>query len=146
MGFCDDCGMNAFPARPEFNTVLFVITATISSVVMVIIIGILFVLLFDLNVLLLIFIIVLNPYVVYYLLQPKKYCPHCRRELSKKNLNYEPFGDKEPEIYKKRANQTDTSSPMRNPRSNWHCPYCGKAIRRNANFCEFCGREFEIHQ
>ncbi len=148
MGFCDDCGMNAFPARPEFNTVLFVITAIISIIVMIIIIGILSVLFLDFSVLLLMFIILLNPYVIYYLLQPKKYCPRCRNELSEKNLAYEPFGNKTAEVYKKHSNTSISrrNSQSLNPSPNWHCPYCGKKIRRNANFCEFCGREFEIHQ
>lgn len=146
MGFCDNCGMNAFPARPEFNTVLFVVSAILESILTIVMIAIIFILTWAIDVLLLIFIIFLNPYIIYYLLQPKKYCPKCRKELSEKNLAYEPFGDKKPEIFKRRAFELKKSSQRRNQSSRWHCPYCGRKIRTHARFCEYCGRKIEFSQ
>jgi len=78
----------------------------------------------------------INPYLIYFSLQKKQYCPRCLRKTIEKNLEYQPFGDKEPDIYKEL-----TSSSQKSPLT-WYCPYCG--IPNQGNFCKACGKKFEL--
>lgn len=79
--------------------------------------------------------ILLNPYILYYGLQKKQYCPSCYNKTIEKSLEYKPFGDKQPEIYKELASSHNTQI-------SWYCPFCGVPIHKN--FCKSCGKKLEI--
>ncbi|UCC21279.1 MAG: hypothetical protein JSV62_08375 [Promethearchaeota archaeon] len=137
MMFCNQCRMNVYPSKPKFNikvfgffVILLMTVFTILTIISLTIFAEIFLLIFFLW-----GFMIINPYLVYYGLQKKQYCPRCYDKTIEKNLSYKPFGDKEPEIYKKL-----TSSQK--PPMTWHCPYCGTEI--NGNFCKSCGRKFEI--
>lgn len=138
MMFCESCGMNVFPTRSRFNiktfgifviimmsifTIITIITSSIFS-------GIFLFIFFMWGFML------INPYIIYYGLQKKQYCPRCFKIAGEKNLEYKPFGDKEPEIYEDLA-------PSEKSTIIWHCPYCGTPIK--GNFCKSCGKKFEIN-
>lgn len=77
----------------------------------------------------------LNPYILYYSLQKKQYCPRCYNKTIEKSLEYKPFGNKQPEIYKELA-------PSQNTQITLYCPYCGLPVQKN--FCKSCGKKLEI--
>lgn len=140
MRFCNACKMNVFPTRPKFNVKIFSICAIGTLIVLVVITTIslsIFAGLF-----LFIFFMwgfmIFNPYLIYYAIRRKQYCPRCYQGVSEKNLEYHPFGDKEPEIYKLLA-------PPKNC-INFHCPYCGALLKEGAKFCKSCGKRFEIQR
>jgi hypothetical protein len=81
----------------------------------------------------------INPYLIYFGLQEKKYCPRCYSETFEKNLTYEPFGEKEPGIYKSLASTAKTPK-------KWHCPFCGNSLNQGAIFCGSCGKKFVIER
>jgi hypothetical protein len=80
----------------------------------------------------------LNPYLIYYLVKKKQFCPRCYQKVVEKNLEYQPFGKKEPEIYKLIA------PPKKSKK--WYCPYCSNTLTEGAKFCGSCGKEFEIKE
>jgi len=82
---------------------------------------------------------IINPYLIYFGLQKKQNCPRCFKKASEKNLEYKPFGEKEPEIYKALA-------PSEKSVIKWYCPHCGNSLNEGAIFCGSCGNKFEIKQ
>jgi len=141
MMFCESCKMNVFPTRPKFNIKLFG-TFVIMMMLIFTTITIIFLSIFS-EIFLIIFFLwgfmILNPYLVYYGLQRKQYCPRCFKKTFEKNLEYKPFGAKEPEVYKILA-------PSKKSRIVWHCPYCGTSLSQGAKFCKSCGKKFEIQR
>jgi len=137
MMFCNHCKMNVYPSRPKFNIKIFGIFALIMMTVFTAITIISFTIFSE--IFLIIFFMwgfmIINPYIVYYGLQKRQYCPRCFKKTIEKDLKYKPFGDKEPEIYKTLV------SFQKNPLT-WYCPYCGTPI--HGNFCKSCGRKLEI--
>jgi len=138
MGFCENCKMNVFPTRPKFNIKIFgffaVVLFILFSIITVISLS-----MFS-SIFLFIFFMwgfmVINPYVIYYGLKEKEYCPRCYQPVHEKNIEYKPFGDKIPEIFK--------SIEASKKRGKVYCPYCGTSIQ--GNFCKSCGRKFEINR
>ncbi len=141
MMFCNQCKMNVYPSRPQFNIIIFVIFAIIMFVVFTTI-TIISLSVFS-EILLFIFFMwgfmIINPYLIYFGLQKKQNCPRCFEKASKKNLEYEPFGEKKPDIYKALA-------PSEKSVMKWHCPFCGNSLDEGAIFCGSCGKKFEIKQ
>ena len=137
MMFCNHCKMNVYPSKPKFNIKMFGIFAIIMMTVFTALTIISFTIFSE--IFLIIFFMwgfmIINPYLIYYGLQKKHYCPRCYKKTIEKNLKYKPFGDKEPEIYK--ALVSSQKSPV-----FWYCPHCGTPIHQN--FCNSCGRKFEI--
>jgi hypothetical protein len=72
-------------------------------------------------------------------MQQKKHCPNCFGPTTEKNLEFKPFGEKEPEIYKLLA-------PIKKSPIIWYCPYCGNKVNNEAIFCGSCGKKFEIRR
>jgi hypothetical protein len=139
MMFCAHCKMNVFPSRQKFNIKIFG-AFIILMVFLFVIIMILSYTLFSQILFFFFFMwgfMLLNPYLIYHGLQKKQYCPRCFKKAGKKNLDYFPFGDKEPEIYKKLA-------PSKKSHIVWHCPYCGKSLRERSEICNTCGKKVEI--
>lgn len=136
MGFCENCKMNVFPTRPKFNIKIFgffvVVLFILFSIITVVSLSI-----FS-SIFLIIFFLwgfmVINPYVIVHGLRKKEYCPRCYQSVHEKNIEFKPFGDKIPEIFK----SIETSKK----RGNVYCPYCGTSIL--GSFCKSCGRKFEI--
>jgi len=141
MMFCNQCKMNVYPSRPKFNIIIFVIFAIIMLFIFATI-TILSLSMFS-EILLFIFFMwgfmIINPYLIYFGLQKKQICPRCFKRTSEKNLEYKPFGEKEPEIYQVLA--SSEKSVLK-----WHCPYCGQSLNGGALFCGSCGKKFEIKQ
>jgi hypothetical protein len=139
MNFCKNCKMNVYPSRPKFNGIVFGIFIIIMLAIFITL-TIIFLSIFS-EILLFIFFmwgfLLINPYLFYYGLQKKQFCPNCFKRTVPKNLEYKPFGGKEPEIFK-----TLTTSEQSG--INWHCPYCGTPLGEEAKFCKSCGRKFEI--
>ena len=141
MKFCQSCRMNVFPTRPRFNIKIFgIFVIIIMSIFIALTIisfsifsGILLFILFMWG------FMIINPYFIYYRLQKKQYCPRCFKKIFEKNLEYKPFGVKEPEIYK-------TLAPTKKSTIIWHCPYCGTSLSEGAKFCKSCGKKFEIQR
>ncbi|MFX1328765.1 MAG: hypothetical protein ACFE91_11610 [Promethearchaeota archaeon] len=141
MLFCEDCRMNVFPTRPKFNIKIFGILA-IFMICLLTAITFIYSIIFSGIFLFIYFMwgfMIVNPYLIYYSLQPKQYCPRCFKKTTEKNLEYKPFGDKESEIYK-------ALTPSNNIRMIWYCPYCGNAISKGGKFCKSCGKKFEIER
>ncbi|MFX1419310.1 MAG: hypothetical protein ACFE9N_10360 [Promethearchaeota archaeon] len=137
MMFCNQCKMNVYPSRPKFNIKIFGIMAALLLIIFTII-TIISLTIFTEIILLIFFLwgfMIINPYLVYYGLHKKQYCPRCYNKTIEKNLKYKPFGDKDPEIYK------DLVPSQKSP-VNWYCPYCGTSI--HGDFCKSCGKKFEI--
>lgn len=139
MQFCTSCKMNCYPVRPKFNIKIFgffilLISAIVIPVAIVSIpvLSGLFIFLFFM------WGFILNPYLIYYSAKKKQFCPRCYQKVIEKNLDYYPFGDKEPEVYKLIA------TPKKS--INWHCPYCGNSLIEGARFCKSCGKKFEIQR
>jgi hypothetical protein len=140
MRFCSACKMNVFPTRPKFNVKIFY-TCAVAILFVLVIITIISLTIFAELFLFIFFMwgfIMLNPYLIYYGIRRKQYCPRCYQEVSEKNLDYKPFGDKEPEIYKLIAPPKKFI--------NFHCPYCGILLNEGAKFCKLCGKKFEIQR
>lgn len=139
MMFCESCSMNVFPSRPRFNIKLFGLFAIIMFIVFTTI-TILFLSIFS-EILLFVYFMwgfmLINPYLIYYGLQHKYFCPKCYSKTIEKNLDFKPFGEKEPEIFKK-------LSPITKSLKKWHCPYCGTSLNEEAVFCGSCGKKFEL--
>lgn len=138
MQFCNNCKMNVFPTRSKFNIKIFVILTVLISaliisftIIYVPILSGLFIFLF-----LMWGFMLLNPYLIYYLAKKKEFCPKCYQKVVKKNLDYQPFGKKEPEIYKL---LTPSKKSIK-----LHCPYCGKSLIEATRFCSSCGKKLEI--
>ncbi len=141
MVFCQSCCMNVFPTRPRFNIKIFGIFAVLMLIIFTTITIV------SLSILSEIFLfiffmwgfLIINPYLIYYGLQKKIYCPKCFDKASEKNLEYKPFGEKQPEIYKVLA-------PSLKSTIKWHCPHCGNPLNKEAVFCGSCGKKFEIQR
>ncbi|MHA1490707.1 MAG: hypothetical protein ACTSRI_13745 [Promethearchaeota archaeon] len=101
MKFCFNCRMNVFPSRPIFNVKMFVICVLIMFPIIVTINLVFFFAFFVLfNFIFLIWgFMLFNPYLIFYGLKKKQYCPRCYQKVIEKNLDYQPFGEKEPEIF-----------------------------------------------
>lgn len=141
MMFCNQCKMNVYPTRPKFNiktfgifTIIMIISFTIITIITLTIFAEIFLLIFFMW-----GFMIINPYLIYYALQKKLYCPYCFKKTVEKNLEYKPFGYKEPEIYKK-------LTLLKNNPIIWHCPYCGNSLNNEAIFCSSCGKKFEIQR
>ena len=141
MMFCEKCKMNVFPSRPQFNVKAFVVC----SVVIFLIILPIFVttITFLSEILFYLYFMwgfmFINPYLLYYSLLKKQFCPRCYQGAVGKNLEYKPFGEKEPEVYKEIA-----PAPSKSNQSAWYCPYCGSQMDHDGDFCSACGKKFEI--
>lgn len=81
----------------------------------------------------------LNPYLIYYGIKNKEYCPRCFQKVIEKNLHYQPFGEKEPEIYK-------SLTPNKKSPPKLFCPYCGTPMSNKGQYCKSCGKKFEIER
>ncbi|MFX1302461.1 MAG: zinc ribbon domain-containing protein [Promethearchaeota archaeon] len=139
MMFCESCRMNVFPTRPRFNIKIFG-SFVIIILSLLISITIIFFSVFSAIFLFIYFMwgfMILNPYLIYYGLQKSRYCPRCFKKTVEKNLEYQPFGDKQPEI-------SITLAPSKKTTIIWHCPYCGNSLSEGARFCKSCGKKFEI--
>lgn len=139
MYFCKRCNMNVFPTRPRFNIKIFGIF-TISMLIIFTTITIVSLSILS-EVFLFIYImwgfLVINPYLIYYGIQKKNCCPNCFNKTSEKNLDYQPFGNKESELFK-------SLIPPKKNLLKWHCPHCGNALNKGALFCGKCGKKSEI--
>ena len=141
MMFCNQCKMNVYPSRPKFNIIIYVILA----IIMLFIFTVLTIISLSFFSELFLFIffmwgfMVINPYLIYFGLQRKQNCPRCYKKTAEKNLEYKPFGEKEPEIYR-------TLTPSEKSIKNWYCPYCGHPLNEGAVFCGSCGKKFVIKQ
>ncbi len=141
MKFCESCKMNVFPSRPKFNIKLFGIFAviilmtliTITVITSFIFSGIILFLYY------MWFFMALNPYVFYYGIKKKQNCPRCFQKVVEKNLQYQPFGEKEPEIFKSLA-------PVKKPATKVFCLYCGTPMSKKGQYCKSCGKKFEIQR
>ena len=141
MKFCESCKMNVFPSRPKFNIKLFGIFAviilmtliTITIITSFIFSGIILFLYY------MWFFMALNPYVFYYGIKKKQNCPRCFQKVVEKNLQYQPFGEKEPEVFKSLA-------PVKKPATKVFCPYCGTPMSKKGQYCKSCGKKFEIQR
>ena len=139
MKFCKNCEMNVFPSKPKFDVKIFgifVVILLIAFTSITILISSLF-----LGFFLFIFIMwgfmIINPYLIYYGVKKKQYCPNCYREVGAKNLEYEPFGDIKPEIYKR-------VGPVNKSNLQFYCPYCGYSLTERVRFCMSCGKKLDI--
>ncbi|MFW9829162.1 MAG: hypothetical protein ACFFEY_16420 [Candidatus Thorarchaeota archaeon] len=139
MMFCVHCKMNVFPSRRKFNIRIFVIFAILMLIFLMLITVLVYT--FFSQIILLIFFMwgfmIFNPYIIFYGLQKKQHCPYCFNITREKNLDYIPFGSKEPEIYK---NLTPSDKPL----FNWFCPYCGIALNQGIKYCKSCGKELKF--
>jgi len=137
MNFCKNCKMNVYPSRPKFNIKIFGIFAIIMMAAFTVITIIYFSIYSEIFLFIYFMwgFMIINPYLLYFGLQKKQCCPRCFKKTIEKNLEYKPFGDKEPEIYKELA-------PSEKSTIKWHCPYCGTHVQ--GNFCKSCGKRFEI--
>ena len=140
MQFCENCKMNCFPVRPNFNVKIFGIFIVIILAIAVPITIIFIPYLSGLFIFLFLMwgFMLLNPYLLYYIAQRKQYCPRCYQKVTEKNLNYQPFGDKVPEVYKLITPQKKSS--------NFFCPFCGNSLIEGAKFCNSCGKKFDIQR
>ncbi len=101
MMFCRNCRMNVFPSRPKFNVITFVICVLIMFPIIATINLVFFFPFFVLfNFIFLMWgFMLFNPYLIFYGLKKKQYCPRCYQKVIEKNLDYQPFGEKKPEIF-----------------------------------------------
>ena len=102
MMFCNHCKMNAYPSRPKFNSAMFGVLAVIIFIIVAILFSIFSVILSEIMLFLWFMwgFMIFNPYLLYYGIKKKQYCPRCYLKLVEKNLEYQPFGNKEPEVFK----------------------------------------------
>ena len=148
MRFCNNCKMNVFPTRPEFNTLAFSVIAAVMFVIVTIFTFLAFFTLFFEMIFFLYLFMCLNPYLIYYGLLRKDNCPKCRSKVVDKNLEYEPFGTKKGEGLPRMPYESESSNDIdKNVVSEgWFCPYCGSPISRDWVFCKKCGKTLEINQ
>lgn len=139
--------MNVFPTRPEFNVIVFGVFAAVLFIINVILSYLwaswwIFTFLFFLFLFM-----ILNPYLIYYGLKPKKYCPNCHSKCSEEpNREYEPFGPKRGEGLPHLPYEESISHPNKVLSTiGWYCPYCGASISRKWKFCKLCGKILEIN-
>ena len=140
MMFCVHCKMNVFPSRQKFNIKVFMVFAFF-TLIFLIILTILIYTFFSQIILLIFFMwgfLIFNPYLIFYGLQKKQHCPNCFNLAREKNLDYIPFGKKEPEIYKILAPSKKKSHFC------WFCPYCGVALNQAIKYCKSCGKELKF--
>ena len=139
MKFCESCKMNVFPSRPKFNIKIFgifsaimlITLTTITVITSFIFSGIILFLYY------MWFFMVINPYIFYYGIKKKQNCPRCFQKVIEKNLQYQPFGEKEPEVYKSLA-------PVEKSLPKLFCPYCGTPMSKKGQFCKSCGKKLVI--
>jgi hypothetical protein len=140
MKFCNKCKMNVFPTRPLFNIKIFFFFFIIVSAIIIPLI-ILYLPNVAAGILIFIFLIwgflIINPYLIIYGLKKKQYCPNCHLRVVEKNLEYQPFGEREPEIY-------NNIAPTKKQKNKWFCPYCGNKMSKKAKFCYSCGKKYEL--
>ncbi|MFX0043061.1 MAG: hypothetical protein ACFE8L_09125 [Candidatus Hodarchaeota archaeon] len=141
MKFCESCKMNVFPSRPKFNVKIFGIFAVIILIVLVVVTVITSFVLAGILLFLYYFwfFIVVNPYVFYYSIKKKQNCPRCFQKVVEKNLLYQPFGEKEPELYR-------TIAPVKNASPKLFCPYCATPMSKKGQYCKSCGKKYEIQR
>jgi len=139
MKFCTHCKMNVFPSRPKFNIKIFILCIFIMLVTFITMTYFVYSLFasFFLFIFIMWGFIVINPYLIFYGVKKKNNCPNCYYELIEKNIEYIPFGEIIPEVFKKIA-------PEKKPSIEFHCPYCGIALIERAKFCRSCGKKFDI--
>jgi len=141
MMFCEVCKMNCYPVRVKFNILIFGIFAI--SILLILIIITIISLSFFTDLFLFIYFMwgfmVLNPYLLYYGLKKKEYCPSCYRKVVEKNLKYQPFGEKKPKIY-------NSLTPVKKPPIKVFCPYCGISLIEGVKYCKSCGKKFELQR
>lgn len=140
MRFCNACKMNVFPTRPRFNIKVFVLFIIFVASIIIPLTIIYLPILSGLFIFLFLMwgFMVLNPYLFYFISRKKQFCPRCYQKVVEKNLDYQPFGKKEPEIYKLIAPKKKSF--------NWHCPYCGVLLIEGARFCNSCGKKIEFQR
>lgn len=148
MKFCDNCKMNVFPARPEFNTLVFSVIAGIMVVIVTIYTFLAFFTPFFQIIFFLYLFMFLNPYLIYYGLIGKKNCPKCRKEVVNKNLDYEPFGSKKSEGLPSLSHEKEISKDVDGNvlSEGWFCPYCGSTIKRTWINCKKCGKTLNFNK
>ncbi len=141
MKFCESCKMNVFPSRPKFNIKIFGLFVILISAIIIPLTIISIPLLSGLFIFLFLMwgFMVLNPYVFYYGIKKKQNCPRCFQKVFEKNLLYQPFGEKEPEIYTSLA-------PVEKSPPKLFCPYCGTPMSKKGQYCKSCGKKFEIQR
>lgn len=141
MKFCGSCKMNVFPSRPKFNIKLFGIFVILISAIIIPLTIISIPLLSGLFIFLFLFygFMILNPYLIYYSIKKKQNCPRCFQKVVEKNLLYQPFGEKEPEVFKSIA-------PVKKPAIKVFCPYCGTTMSKKGQYCKSCGKKYEIQR
>lgn len=147
MRFCNNCRMNCFPTRSEFNTKVFGIFAVIIFIIITVL-TILLILSWFFNLMFFFYLfMILNPYLIYYGLIPKIYCPKCHSKCTEEpNKEYEPFGPKKGEGLPHLPYEKPTSHQSNiKTREGWFCPYCGASISRNWKHCKLCGKLLEIN-
>jgi hypothetical protein len=140
MQFCMSCKMNVFPTRPKFNIKIFGIFVILVSAIIIPLTIIYLPILSGLFVFLFFMwgFMLFNPYLIYYLVKKKQNCPRCYQKVVEKNLDYQPFGDKTPEVYKFIAPSKKSFDLF--------CPFCGNSLIEGVNFCSSCGKEFDIQR
>ncbi|MFW9824423.1 MAG: hypothetical protein ACFFE4_15875 [Candidatus Thorarchaeota archaeon] len=138
MRFCKNCQMNVYPTRPEFNIKIYGIFIIIVLTVLISLSS--FFLSFLAELFLFVYFMwafmILNPYLIYYLIQNKINCPRCYQATEAKNLEFQPFGERSPKPYNNIA-----------PRKKikiLYCPFCGISQNMNSNFCRICGKKLDI--
>ncbi|MFX0030726.1 MAG: zinc ribbon domain-containing protein [Candidatus Hermodarchaeota archaeon] len=132
--------MNVFPSRPKFNIKIFGFFVILFSLILIALTIIFIPVLSGLFIFFFLMwgFMFLNPYTIYYLVKKKQFCPRCYHKVAEKNLEYQPFGKKEPAIF-------GLIAPVKKS-IEWHCPYCGNSLTEDARFCGSCGKEFEIKE
>jgi len=139
--------MNVFPTRPEFNVIVFGVFAGVLVIISVILSFLLLLWWFFTFLVFSFLFMILNPYLIYYGLKPKIYCPNCHSKCSEElNREYEPFGPKRGEGFPHLPYEESISHPNKVLSTiGWYCPYCGASISRKWKFCKSCGKILEIN-
>ncbi|MFX1321742.1 MAG: hypothetical protein ACFFAQ_08860 [Promethearchaeota archaeon] len=139
MKFCESCKMNVFPSRPKFNIKIFGLFIILISAILIPLTIVSIPLLSGFFIFLFIMygFMFINPYLIYYGIKKKQNCPRCFQKVVEKNLQYQPFGEKDPEVFKSLA-------PVKKPATKVFCPYCGNPMSKKGQYCKLCGKKFEI--
>ena len=144
MKFCESCKMNVFPSRPKFNTGVFLICMLIILPFVMMISVIFFSAISELLIILFFLwgFMIINPYLIIYAIKKKRYCPNCYRLVIAKNLDFYPFGEKEPGGYGSVPNFKNFSKfNIKKKTYKLFCPYCGNPIALDWMFCIICGKK-----